>query len=90
MKKNITVFALCAMLHALCVSVQAQQPTKVYRVGYLSQYAGLEPRSQAFQQGLRELGYVEGKNIVIEWRFANAKTDLVTKFAKELVERREA
>jgi putative ABC transport system substrate-binding protein len=66
-------------------AVKAQQVKKIYRVGYLSTYAGLEPRSKQFRQSLRDLGYVEGKNILIEWRFANAKADLFSKFAEELV-----
>src|SRR5215813_2847790 len=69
MKKKITVLTLGAMLFALCVPVSAQQPMKVGRIGYLvgPSSAG-SARYEAFRQGLRELGYVEGKNIVIEWR----------------------
>ena len=69
MKKKITVLTLGAMLFALCVPVSAQQPMKVGRVGYLvgPSSAG-SARYEAFRQGLRELGYVEGKNIVIELR----------------------
>ena len=65
-------FTLCAMLFALCVSAHAQQPGKVPRIGYLndSSLGTLEKlRAEAFRQGLRELGYEEGKNIVIEWRY---------------------
>ena len=63
---------LCALLFALCSSASAQQPAKVPRIGYL---AGASPsaiafRTEAFRQGLRELGYVEGKNITIEYRYA--------------------
>jgi hypothetical protein len=71
MKKKITVLALCSTLLALCLSADAQQPGKVPLIGRLG---GDSPSSafgriEAFQQGLRELGYVEGKNIVIEWRY---------------------
>ena len=79
--------ALTAILFALCFSVSAQQSKKVPRIGFLS---GVSPstnaaRVKAFRQGLRELGYVEGKNIVIEWRYAEAKLDRLSELAAELV-----
>ena len=52
----------------------AQQPTKIPRVGYLGGSASNSARIDAFRQGLREVGYVEGKSIVIEWRFSRGKT----------------
>src|SRR5262245_30862173 len=60
------------------------QPAKV---GYLSgnSPSGISARSEAFRQGLRELGYVEGKNIVIEYRYAEGKLDLLPALAAELV-----
>jgi putative ABC transport system substrate-binding protein len=69
------------------VRVEAQQPTKIPRIGYL---AGTSPsaiatRTEAFRQGLRELGYVEGKNIIIEWRYADGKFDRLPTLATELV-----
>src|SRR5438093_3819113 len=73
---------------AMCGAVAtAQQPTKIPQIGYL---AGASPssnpaRTQAFRQGLRELGYVEGKNIVSEWRFAEEKLDRLPALAAELV-----
>jgi len=59
---------------ALCVSVEAQQSAKIPRIGFLSPtFPSTNPaRREALRQGLRELGYVEGKNIVIEWRHAEA------------------
>src|SRR5262249_418851 len=86
MKRKITVLTLCAMLFALCSPAQAQQTGKVARIGYLaaspsSNAARVEP----FRQGLRELGYVEGKNIVIEWRYAEGKLDRLPALAAELV-----
>jgi len=86
-KKKIIGFALCAVLFALCSSAEAQQATKIPRIGYLiaaSRSASLA-RTEAFQQGLRELGYVEGKNIVIEWRSAEGKRDRLPSLADELV-----
>ena len=56
---------------------QAQPLTKVSRIGYLqvTPSASVVARTEAFRQGLRELGYVEGQNILIEWRFAEGKAD---------------
>ena len=70
MKKKITVLTLCAMLFALCASAEAQQATKIPRIGNLGAGVGSSSsgRPEAFRQGLLELGYVEGKNIVIERR----------------------
>jgi ABC-type uncharacterized transport system substrate-binding protein len=79
------IFALGLVLAR--VSSEAQQPTKVPRIGYLAgpSLSSLAPRIEAFQQGLRELGYVEGKNIVIEWRSAEGKLDRLPDLAGELV-----
>src|SRR5215510_8221447 len=86
MKKTITVLTLSAMLCALCVSAEAQQPTKVARIGFLNAppLASISARIDAFRQGLRELGYVEGKNIVIEYRSAEGKAERVPDLAAEL------
>jgi putative ABC transport system substrate-binding protein len=75
------------MLFALCVSAEAQQPKKVARIGFLSTLplAALSNRIEAFQQGLRELGYLEGKNIVIDYRWDEGKTDRLADLAAELV-----
>jgi putative ABC transport system substrate-binding protein len=73
---------------ALCGAVAtAQQPTKISRIGFLvaSSLSANSARTEAFRQGLRELGYVEGKNIVIEWRYAEAKLDRLPALAAELV-----
>ena len=66
---------------------EAQQPTKVHRIGYLtaSSLSAITFRTEAFRQGLHELGYVEGKNIVIEWRSAEGKADRLPGLAAELV-----
>ena len=73
---------------AMCGAVaQAQQPKKVPRIGYLSGSPpfSIAEHNEAFRQGLRELGYMEGKNIVIEWRSAEGKRDRLPALATELV-----
>src|SRR5258707_4751801 len=87
MKKKITGFAVGAMLFALSFPADAQQPKKVTPIGYLvgPTLSANAARSEAFRQGLRELGYVEGKNIVIEWRSAEEKPDRLPALAAELV-----
>src|SRR5438093_4158804 len=74
MTNRIFCLALCALLFALGFPAQAQRPKKIPRIGYLSaSSASFQSfRVEAFRQGLRELGYVEGKNIVIEYRYAEA------------------
>jgi putative ABC transport system substrate-binding protein len=66
---------------------EAQQPKKIPRIGFLSAISSstISARLDAFRQGLRELGYVEGKNIVIEWRSAEGKSDRLPGLAAELV-----
>jgi putative ABC transport system substrate-binding protein len=83
MGEKITLLALSAMLFALCVPAQAQQPKKIPRIGYLT-VAGPSP-SQALLQGLRDLGYVVGQNIAIEYRSAAGKRDRLSDLADELV-----
>jgi putative ABC transport system substrate-binding protein len=87
MIKKIYRIALCTMLFALSLSAEAQQPTKIPRIGYLGavSLSTNSARTDAFRQGLRELGYVEGKNIVIEWRSAEGKLDRLPALAAELV-----
>ena len=87
MKKKNTVFTLCAMLVPLCLPAEAQQPTKIPRIGYLAPSSlSINPaRTEAFRQGLRELGYVEGKNIDIEWRSPEEKADRLPALVAELM-----
>jgi ABC-type uncharacterized transport system substrate-binding protein len=86
MKKQITALVLSALLFALCSSAEAQQPTKIPRIGFLAftKPAAVSARVAAFRQGLRELGYVEGKNIVVEYRYAEEKADRERELAAEL------
>jgi putative tryptophan/tyrosine transport system substrate-binding protein len=75
------------MLLSLSFPVEAQQPAKVYRIGLLSARSpsSESTRAEAFRQGLRELGYVEGKNIVIDYRYAEGKFERLPDLAAELV-----
>jgi putative ABC transport system substrate-binding protein len=87
MTKKILVWLLVTLFVANVSVAQAQQPTKIPRIGYLSATAlsAIPARVEAFRQGLRELGYVEGKNIVIEWRSGEGKEDRLRALAAELV-----
>jgi putative tryptophan/tyrosine transport system substrate-binding protein len=75
-----------ALLFALRAPTDAQQPTKAPHIGYLSLRSGIEPREEAFLKGLRELGYIEGQNLVIDWRFAKGREDRLPELASELVQ----
>src|SRR5262245_47187124 len=81
------IFAFVLTFVFAGVEARAQQPTKVPRIGFLggSSPSAISARIEAFRQGLRELGYVEGKNIVIEWRYAEGKFDRLPALAAELV-----
>ena len=89
MKKTVLLPILLVVVQlAVGVMAEAQQSAKVPRIGYLSggaTFDGQSTRIEAFRQGLRELGYVEGKNIVIEYRYAEGKVDRLPALAAELV-----
>ena len=88
MTRKIFYVALGALLFALCCPAEAQQPKKVSRIGFFS-YGSVEIEQSslaAFQQGLRELGYLEGQNIVIEQRYAEGTFDRLPALAAELVD----
>jgi len=87
MGKRFFAFTLSPLLFALCAIAEAQQPAKIARIGYLTAASPfpISARTEAFRQGLRELGYVEGKDIVIEYRYAEAKLDRLPALAAELV-----
>src|SRR5215831_10007345 len=83
MKKSMILWLLATLFLANVSLVDAQQTSKVHRIGYLNEGSFEKLREEAFRQGLRELGYQEGKNIVIEWRYGQGKPDPAS--ASELV-----
>src|SRR6266542_2957084 len=88
MKKATVLLILVAMmLLAVGVTAQAQQPARIHRIGILSPVSGsvFPARVEAFRQRLRQLGYVEGKNILIEYRYAEGKRERLPDLAAELV-----
>jgi putative ABC transport system substrate-binding protein len=87
MRKNILCVALSSLLLALCVPAEAEQSGKIPRIGILISASPsiASQRIQAFQQGLRELGYIEGKNIIVEYRYAEGKLEPLADLADELV-----
>ena len=89
--KSIFCFVLCVLLVAFCVPAEAQQPAKVPRIGYLAQRtkpttATPDPAVEAFQQGLRDLGYVEGKNLVMEYRYGEGNDERLRSHVSELLQ----
>jgi putative tryptophan/tyrosine transport system substrate-binding protein len=80
-------FALCATLLVFCFPVSAQQPKKVPRLGYLSPVdaATDSPRAEGIRLALRELGYIEGQNIAIEYRYAEGSPEQEPGLSAELV-----
>ena len=86
MNNKIVTLALGALLFALCLSAEAQQqPGKVPRIGFLRRAAPEPADFEAFRQGLRDLGYFEGKNIITEQRYAHGLADRLPGLAAELV-----
>jgi putative ABC transport system substrate-binding protein len=87
--ENLKWLGLSVIAFVLVVTgdVAQAQPTKVPRIGYLDgpPPSSIAARTEAFRQGLRDLGYVEGKNIVIEYRYAEGKIDRLPALAAELV-----
>ena len=80
---SLRALALGALLFAFCLPAEAQTAKKVPRIGFLG--ANRTPRTEAFRQGLREIGYVEDKTIIIEYRFAERDLDRLPSLAVELV-----
>jgi putative ABC transport system substrate-binding protein len=89
MNKKIVVSVLATLILASFHLAEAQQPTKMPRIGYVSGSgdANNPGRSvEAFRQGLRELGYIEGKNILVEYRYAEGNVDRIPTLVTELVQ----
>jgi len=86
-KRKLGSFVLCAMLFALWLPAAAQQPKKIFRIGYLSNSdpATESTRADAIRLALRDLGYIEGQNIAIEYRYSEGKPDRAPQLAAELV-----
>ena len=86
MSKKVLSLALSVMFLALSFPVAAQQPAQIPRMGYLGgSLSANVARTEALRQGLRELGYTEGKNIFIDWRDSGGKLDRLPSLAAELV-----
>src|SRR6266545_2967650 len=85
MSRKIFRLALCALLFALCLPAQAQQPKKVHRIGFLAPSDPASQSTEAIRLALRELGYIEGQNIAFEYRDAELKRDRASEFLAELV-----
>ena len=87
MRKKITRRAFCSMLLALPFPAQAQQAGKIFRIGLLdpSNASSSAVRLAAFWQEVRKLGWIEGKNITIEYRFAEEKNGRLPELAADLV-----
>ena len=86
-KAAVPSILVAVVLFALGVTADAQQPKKVSRIGFLSPVSasGSTANLETFRQGLREFGYIEGKNIIIEYRWAEGKLDRLPELAAELV-----
>ena len=90
-KLKFVPYVLCALLFALCFAAEAQQTNKVPRIGFLSgrgapSPTNPDPSADAFRQGLRDLGYIEGKNILVEYRYAEGTLDRIPGLVAELVQ----
>jgi hypothetical protein len=87
MRKITIAFALSALFFELRMSADSQRPAKMPRIGYLTaaSLAAITHRTEAFLQGLHELGYVEGKHIVVEWRSPEGIPNRMPSLAAELM-----
>jgi putative ABC transport system substrate-binding protein len=85
--RKSSVITVCVLIFSLCSSADAQQMVNISRIGVLisGTSSGSTPNIRAFQQRLREMGYVEGKNIIIEQRYAEGKVQIVPDLLGELI-----
>jgi putative ABC transport system substrate-binding protein len=86
---KVLVLALSTLLLSLSGSAEAQQPTKIPRIGYVSgtgDPSNPGPNLESFREGMRELGYIDGKNIAIEYRYAQGNNERFASLATELVQ----
>jgi len=85
-RRTFLAAAVTGGLLAKSAAARAQQAGRVHRIGFLSLQSGLTSTTEAFHQGLRELGYVEGRNLIIEYRWAARKEERLPELAAELVQ----
>src|SRR6266480_1671308 len=86
---KVCLFVFAAVVQLLWHSADAQQPTKIPRIGFVSGTGNANnpgPNIEAFRRGLRDLGYIEGKNILIEYRYMEGIMDRTPSFVAELVQ----
>ena len=89
MKKKIFLFAVATFILAAVHLAEAQQPKKIPRIGYVSGTGDANnpgPNVEAFRRGLRDLGYIEGINILVEYRYAEGKVDRIPSLVADLVQ----
>ena len=89
MKKAAVPILVAVILLTIAVVTEAQQPKRIPRIGFVTSAGNPNSpglRVEAFQRGLRELGYVEGKNILVEYRYIEGKTERVPEIVAELVQ----
>src|SRR5262249_17469640 len=81
--------AIIGLLFVLCLSAEAQEPSKIPRIGYLAGFGNASDPGEpirAFQKGLKERGYTEGQNILVEYRYIEGISERVPKFVTELIQ----
>ncbi len=81
----VLVSTLALGLLAAPLLAEAQQAGKVYRIGFLGDFPRMRPNYEVFRRGLRDLGYIEEQNIIIEWRLTGRKPDRLAEMATDLV-----